>query len=78
MNANQIQSEFISLLRQNGEKQDFCCQLWSRGKRRMSRNIIELSGSINCLIYFVVEITLSGESRHFQPFGNKAEGLFIF
>jgi len=24
MNANQIQGEFISLLRQNGEKRDFC------------------------------------------------------
>lgn len=54
MNANQIQNEFISLLRQNGEKQDFFCQLWSRGTSRISRNIIELSGSMNCLIYFKV------------------------
>ena len=54
MNANQIQGKFVSLLRQNGEKQDFCSQLWARGTRRMSRNIIELSGSMNCLIYFKV------------------------
>lgn len=54
MNANQIQGEFISLLRQNGEKRGFCSQLWARGTRRMSRNIIELSGSMNCLIYFKV------------------------
>ena len=54
MNANQIQSEFTSLLRQNGEKQDFCCKLWFRGTRGMGRNIIELSGSMNCLIYFKV------------------------
>ena len=54
MNANQIQSEFISLLRQAGEKQDFYCKFWYQGTRRMSRNIIELSGSMNCLIYFKV------------------------
>lgn len=52
MNAIQIQSEFISLLCQAGEKRDFCCQFWYQGTRRMSRNIIELSGSMNCLIYF--------------------------
>lgn len=54
MNASQIQSEFISLLRQAGEKRDFCCQFWNQGTRRMSKNIIELPGSINCLIYFKV------------------------
>jgi len=54
MNASRIQSEFISLLRQAGENNDFRCQFWYQGTRRMSRNIIELSGSINCLIYFHV------------------------
>ena len=54
MNANQIQTEFISLLRQAGEKNGFRAQIWYQGTRRMSRNIIELSGSINCLIYFKV------------------------
>jgi hypothetical protein len=54
MNARQIQNEFISLLRQAGENNDFRCQFWYQSTRRMSRNIIELSGSINCLIYFKV------------------------
>lgn len=54
MNASQIQSEFISLLRQAGENTGFRCQLWYQGTRRLSRSIIELSGSINCLIYFKV------------------------
>jgi len=54
MNANQIRSEFISLLRQAGEKNGFRCQFWYQSTRRMSRNIIELSGSTSCLIYFKV------------------------
>lgn len=54
MNATQIQSEFISLLRQAGENKGFRCQFWYQGTRRISRNIVELSGSINCLIYFKV------------------------
>ena len=54
MNANQIQSEFISILHQAGERNGFHVQFWYQGTRRMSRNIVELSGSINCLIYFKV------------------------
>ena len=54
MTANQILSEFISLIRQTGETRGFCCQSWFRGTRRMSRNIVELLGSINCLIYIKV------------------------
>ena len=54
MNASQIQSEFISQLRKAGENNGFRCQFWYQGTRRMSRNIVELSGSINCLIYFKV------------------------
>lgn len=53
MNASQIQKEFISLLCQAGENKGFSCQFW-QGTKQMSRNIIELSGSINCLIYFKV------------------------
>ena len=55
MKADQkIQSEFISLLRQAGEKNGFRYQFWYQGTRRMSTHIIELSGSINYLIYFKV------------------------
>ena len=54
MNANQIQTEFASLLRQAGEEKGFRAQFWYQGTRRTSKNIIELSGSINCLIYFKV------------------------
>ena len=54
MNANQIMNEFISLLRQTGERQGFRCQPWFQGTRRMSNNIVELSGSIDCLVYIKV------------------------
>ncbi len=54
MNANQIQTEFISLLRHLGEENSFSVKFWSQGTMRVSKNIVELSGSINCLIYFKV------------------------
>ena len=54
MNASQIQREFISLMHQVGKDNGFRCQPWYQGTRRISRNIIELSGSINCLIYYKV------------------------
>lgn len=54
MNATQIQNDFISLLRQAGKSNDFYCQPWEGSTRRISANIIELSGSIGCLIYFKV------------------------
>jgi len=54
MNANQIMNEFISLLRQAGERQGFRYQPWFQGTRRMSNNIVELSGSIDCLVYIKV------------------------
>jgi len=75
MNANQIQSEFISLLHQNGEKKDYCCQLWSQGTRQMSRNIIELSGSINCLIYFKVRSEKSYKSYNWGVTANRIDEL---
>lgn len=52
-NANQIMNKFISLLRQVGEKQGFCCQPF-QGTRRRSNNIIRLSDSINCLVYIKI------------------------
>lgn len=54
MNELQISDEFISLLQKAGENRGFICKLWHGTLRRLSRKIIELSGSINCLIYFKV------------------------
>ena len=54
MTANQILSEFISLIGQTGEIQGFRCQLWFQANRRMSNNIVDLSGSVNCLVYIKV------------------------
>ena len=54
MTANQIRSEFITLIRQTGERRGFRCQLWFQGTRRMSNNILDLSGSIDCLVYIKV------------------------
>jgi len=56
MNASQIKSKFILLLNQAGESNNFRCYYWDKGMRRTNNNIniIELSGSLNCLIYFKV------------------------
>lgn len=54
MNAKQIQAEFISLLNHAGVNNAFRCQFWNQGTRRISRNIADLSGSIDCLVYFKV------------------------
>lgn len=54
MNASQIKNEFISLLQQAGRDSNFNCQPWGGGTRRISGNIIALSGSIDCLIYVKV------------------------
>jgi hypothetical protein len=75
MNASQIHSEFISLLHQNGEKQGFCCHYWSRGTGRMSGNIIELSRSINCLIYFKVISKKSYNSYKWGVTANRIDEL---
>lgn len=53
VNANEIQSEFISLLRQVGEKNGFRVELFV-SQRRISNSIIQLSGSIDYVIYFKV------------------------
>lgn len=58
-----ILNEFKSLARQTGEKQGFTCKPWLRGTglQRLKRytahpseNIVEFSGSINCLAYIKV------------------------
>lgn len=58
MTANQVRDEFISLTRESGERLGFGCRLWIGGTRRTSRNIIDLSGSVNCLVYFKVRSEL--------------------
>ena len=54
MTANQILTDFISLIQQTGQRQGFRCESWFQGTRRISDNIVDLSGSINCLAYIKV------------------------
>ena len=54
MTASQIADEFLSLLRQAGRDRGFIWSLWHQSKRRNSRNIVELSGSVDCLLYFKI------------------------
>jgi hypothetical protein len=54
MNDREISTQFISLLRQAGERNGFSCELWYGGLGRISRNILKISGSVNCLIYFKI------------------------
>jgi hypothetical protein len=72
MTANQILSEFISLIRQTGETRGLCCQSWFQGSGRMNRNIVELSGSINCLVYIKVR---SREPYRWGVTANRIEEL---
>jgi hypothetical protein len=72
MTANQILSEFISLIRQTGETRGFRCQSWFQGSGRTSRNIVELSGSINCLVYIKVR---SREPYRWGVTANRIEEL---
>jgi hypothetical protein len=48
-----IQKEFISLLEEIGKEKGFRCQRYVSRIRRTS-NIIELSGYLNCLLYFKI------------------------
>ena len=48
-----IQKEFISLLEKVGNERGFQCQKYE-SKIRKTNNIIELFGSINCLLYFKI------------------------
>lgn len=52
--ANRILRELVSLIHQAGEKQGFRCQPWFQGAGRLSKNIVDFSGSINCLAYIKV------------------------
>lgn len=61
MTWRRILSEFKSLARQIGEKQGFDWDRWYQGTGRLKRytahpseNIVEFSGSINCLAYIKV------------------------
>ena len=48
-----IQKEFISLLEKVGNERGFQCQKYE-SKIRKTKHIIELFGSINCLLYFKI------------------------
>jgi len=48
-----IQKEFILLLEEIGKEKDFRCQSYE-SKRRWTKNIIELNGYLNCLLYFKI------------------------
>ena len=48
-----IQKVFILLLEDIGKEKDFRCQRYE-SKRRWTKNIIELNGSLNCLLYFKI------------------------
>ena len=54
MTDYEISQEIFSLLSKAGESLGFKWNLWHGGTRRRSSKIIELSGSINCLIYFKI------------------------
>ena len=51
--SDQIKEEFISQLEQYGNAWGFSVDKW-KGTRRKSGNIIEIVGTINCLIYIKV------------------------
>jgi len=68
----EISREFISLLKQAGEARGFRCSPWYGGTRRISRNIIEILGSLNCLVYFKVR---SGEPLRWGVTVNRIEEL---
>ena len=48
-----IQKEFILSLEEIGKEKDFRCQRYE-SKRRWTKNIIELNGYLNCLLYFKI------------------------
>jgi len=51
--VDSIRKEFILLLEKIGKEKDFRCQKYE-SKRRWTKNIIELNGSLNCLLYFKI------------------------
>ena len=48
-----IRKEFILLLEEIGKEKDFCCQRYE-SKRRWTKNIIKLNGSLDYLLYFKI------------------------
>ena len=48
-----IQKEFILSLEEIGKEKNFHCQRYE-SKRRWTKNIIELNGYLNCLLYFKI------------------------
>ena len=48
-----IHKEFILLLEEIGKEKDFRCQSYE-SKGRWTKNIIELNGYLNCLLYFKI------------------------
>jgi hypothetical protein len=48
-----IQKEFILSLEEIGKEKDFRCRRYE-SKRQWTKNIIELNGSLNCLLYFKI------------------------
>jgi hypothetical protein len=51
--VDSIRKEFILLLEEIGKEKDFCCQRYE-SKRRWTKNIIKLNGSLDCLLYFKI------------------------
>lgn len=54
MESSRIHSEFVTLLNRAEREHSFRCQQWAGESGRTSRNIVQLSGSVNCLVYFKV------------------------
>lgn len=54
MNWITIRNEFVDMLNQAGVKDGFNCRYWPGNAGRAGSNIVELSGTINCLIYFKI------------------------
>ncbi len=57
MDANQIRNDFVSRLRRSGGDLGFQIGPWLGGMRRVSNNIIQLRGSMDCVVYFHVRST---------------------
>lgn len=71
MNANEILNNFISQLQQYGKLKRFSVDIWT-GTKRKSRNIIEIKGMINCLLYVKIR---SGEPYRWGVTKNRIKEL---
>jgi len=68
-----IQKEFILSLEEIGKEKDFRCQRYE-SKRRWTKNIIELNGSLNCLLYFKIR---SGKPYRWATTKSRIEELQV-